>query len=331
MADISQPRKPSFQQFDYRIRPNKSTERQMFSEAFTRLSFFEPIENYRYIGFGATTFTDFILFHKTLNIQDMISIEKKEEYQTRLDFNKPYKCIQIKYGDANKVLPELRWEKRTIAWLDYDGVLTSSVLSDIGYVSAVSRSGSMLLVSVNVNGYKTFPGEAYKKASKRLRKKFTKQLDVDVLSGDIQGKHLEGDEMAQTCRRIILAQIEEALRNRNGLDAEKDQIKYQVLFNLVYKDGARMLTVGVIFYRSHEEDVLKQCQFENLGFVASDKDKLYEINVPVMTPRERQYINKILPFGDLSDGEKIGLSKDEIQNYARFYRYSPTFAEIELL
>ncbi len=66
---------PSYRKINYRVRPAKSIQRKMLCDALLRLSFFEPVENYRYVGFGSTTFTDFILFHKILGIKDMISIE----------------------------------------------------------------------------------------------------------------------------------------------------------------------------------------------------------------------------------------------------------------
>jgi Putative O-methyltransferase len=98
---------PSFKAFDYRIRTNKNAERKMLADAFRCLSSFEHIENYRYIGFGSITFADFVLFHKVLNISDMISIEAKADYKSRFNFNKPYRCIRMEYGESNIVLPKL--------------------------------------------------------------------------------------------------------------------------------------------------------------------------------------------------------------------------------
>jgi len=134
----------SYRKFNYRVRPAKSIERKMLCETLLRLSFFEPIENYRYIGFGSTTFADFILFHKTLGIKDMISIEKRETDKVRFEFNKPFHCIDMRYGNSNEVLPSLAWQTKTIVWLDYDGFLTDSVLQDVAYTSMNLISGSNL-------------------------------------------------------------------------------------------------------------------------------------------------------------------------------------------
>jgi hypothetical protein len=137
--------------------------------------------------------------------------------------------------------------------------------------------------------------------------------------------------MAKTCRRLITDEIEEALRNRNGLSSPEHKMEYQSLFNFVYRDGARMLTVGGIFYKAGDQELLRRCQFESLDYVRLDNEEPYEIKVPVMTPRERHYLNQRLPHGTHQEALNIGLTADEVAHYIRLYRYCPSFAEIELL
>ena len=322
--------KPSFRMFDYRVRPAKSAERKMLSEAFGRLSFFEPVENYRYIGFGSTTFTDFTLLHKTLNIKKMISIEKRKDYEARFEFNKPFHCIEIEYGDSGEVLPKLTWDTRTITWLDYDGRLTESVLQDVAYVSANSVSGNVLVVTVPAGAYSPPDSSASDEENMRYREEqFKKDVGDDKVPGDIKGKHLDGEEMAITCRRVVENEIKEALRDRNGLRSPEQTILYQPLFNFVYQDGAKMLTVGGIFYEAGDTEILKECQFEKLDY-CDVQNQPYKINVPIMTPRERHYLNQRLPEGTTSEAKSIGLTGNEIDNYVRLYRYCPSFAEVEM-
>jgi len=318
---------PSFKVFDYRIRTNKNTERKMLADAFRRVSGFESVEKYRYIGFGSVTFTDFVLFHKSLNITDMISIESKEEYETRFDFNKPYDCIKMKYGNSNDVLPELGWNQKTITWLDYDGRLTDFVLQDVALLSAKSISGSLIIVTVNAQGYQSPKGEkSYPKIEKFFLKKFSEQLVREVPTW-VKGVDLQGDEMANTCRRIIYDEIKASLRDRNGMAAADDVLEFEPLFNFVYSDNARMLTAGGILYKHNESSILRKCEFDALDFIQKD---LYEIKIPVITPRERHFLNQQLPKGALNKLKDIGLTDDEIKNYSRSYRYSPSYAEIEL-
>lgn len=322
---------PSFRAIDYRVRPNKSAERRMLNETFRRLAFFYPVENYRYIGFGSTTFSDFILFHKILNIKDMISIEKREDYRDRFEFNKPYSCIEMKYGKSNDILPELTWSKPTIAWLDYDDPLTEAVLNDVAIVSAKAISGSVLIVTVNANRSKQSKNKNYEEIEKELFEKFKKQIGYETLPPDIKATDLQDDtSMAKTCQKIILDTIKKNLRDRNGLLKPEENMTFHSLFNIIYSDNAQMLTVGGIIHSANHADLLKQCEFEKLEFVSEENQELYNIRIPIITPRERHYLNQRLPHGTYEDAMKIGLKEDEILDFARLYRYAPTYAEVEL-
>src|SRR5690349_11519838 len=116
----------SYEHINYSLRPAKHVERKMLVESFRKLSEFDAIRNYRYIGFGSIYFSDFHLLHKSLGITNMLSIEKDEHNQSRFEFNSPFDCVDIKFGMSDAILPTLEWENiPTIIWLDYDGKLKS--------------------------------------------------------------------------------------------------------------------------------------------------------------------------------------------------------------
>src|SRR5262249_36600381 len=135
----------SYERIHYGLRPAKNIERKMLCEAFRRLSPFAAVESYRYIGFGSTYFSDFQLVHRTLGIQHMISIERDLHNAERFNFNCPYRCIQILFGESAQVLPTIPWNVRTILWLDNDGVLRPSVLSDVAMFTTNAIAGSVLV------------------------------------------------------------------------------------------------------------------------------------------------------------------------------------------
>src|SRR5437879_5407175 len=105
---------PSYEKINYGLRPAKSVERKMLRDAFKKLSEFGTLESYRYVGFGSTYFSDFFLFHKSLGITNMTSIEKDVANRDRFLFNIPYNCIGIEFGESGNVLPSLPWNTRTI-------------------------------------------------------------------------------------------------------------------------------------------------------------------------------------------------------------------------
>jgi hypothetical protein len=223
----------SYKKIDYRVRPAKNIERKMFSESFQRLSFFNPIEDYRYIGFGSTTFTDFILFHNFLNITDMISIEKRAEDAERFELNKPFKCIKIMYGKSNDILPRLTWDECTITWLDYDHKLNKTALQDIAFISSQAISGNIIIVTVSLKSIKG------RNRNERFEN-FTKSVGEINAPVNLEGKDIEDDLLPFTIKQIIENQIKTKLKDINGIKTHNNIINYKSLYNFVYNDGTRM-------------------------------------------------------------------------------------------
>lgn len=91
---------------NYTIRPCKSIERKMMCEMISRLTMFDYVKNYRYIGMGAKYFVDFSLLHKKFGISDMYSMEinSTEKNKKRFEFNKPFNCIKMMFGNASDIL-----------------------------------------------------------------------------------------------------------------------------------------------------------------------------------------------------------------------------------
>src|SRR5579871_1625226 len=116
---------------DYSLRHAKNIERKMMGEAFARLAPIQPLSKYRYVGFGSEFFNDFSLYHQALGIHDMVSIEKDDSRIDRCKFNQPYNCVDIVSGEAANILPQLRWAKPTIVWLDYVSKLDRFIIEDI--------------------------------------------------------------------------------------------------------------------------------------------------------------------------------------------------------
>src|SRR5437762_3665630 len=146
---------PSYRDINFSLRPAKNVERKMLCEAFSRLACFASFADYRYVGLGSTYFSDFLLVHRRLGINDMVSIERDTANRQRFLFNRPFACIEMRFGQSTDVLPRLAWRRRTIAWLDYDGVLEDDVLADAQHLASNMISGSVLVMTLNAE-----PGEA---------------------------------------------------------------------------------------------------------------------------------------------------------------------------
>lgn len=326
----------SYRITNYALRPAKAIERRMLCAAFARLHRFQRIEHYRYIGFGSIYFSDFQLLHRELGITDMLSIEKDVSARACFRFNRPYKCIRLKFGTSAEVLPTLRWGPRTIFWLDYDDRLNVDILRDIATVCFRATSGSMIVISVNAQPdaepseedrarYQEETGKSFDLSDYRLR--IAKELVGEKLPAGTTGANLRGLELAKVFREVIHNEIAEQLSIRNAILPTEERLCYRQLFHFRYKDGAQMLTVGGILYRIAEKRVLEACDFETLRFVRTDAEHC-SIKAPCLTPKEIRHLNSQLPTSHSGKLRAPGVPRADVRRYAEVYRYFPMFTEV---
>jgi hypothetical protein len=327
----------TYRKINYALRPAKTIERKMLCEAFERLHSFQKVELYRYIGFGSIYFSDFLLFHRGLGIVDLLSIERDDFARECFEFNKPYACIGIDFRASSDVLPGLDWTKRSIVWLDYDGKLDLSVIGDVATVTSRASSGTVFLVSVNVQAdrepslegrelFKRETGEAFEIDAYRLRE--CKRLVGDKLPAEITGRDLRQEGLAQVARRVITNEIQEQISVRNAMLPPEHRLAYQQFFNFIYRDGALMLTVGGILYQADEHEQMAECGFNTLDFVRMGQDP-FRIEIPCLTAKEIRALNEQLPTGDVATIQAPGVPVEDVANYAKIYRYFPAFGEVQ--
>ena len=314
----------SFRKIDYRVRPAKSIERKMLAESFRRLSEFESTSRYRYIGLGSLYFSDFMLFHKQLGCELMVSIEDTSDpvVQRRFHLNVPYGHIEMKFGSSAVILQTLPWEPKTIAWMDYDGPLVGSCLGDIEYMIRHAASGSILLLSVNAGNINVPEGETEKvDAIERLKL----AVGAAAVPPEVANRDLSGWGVARVYRSIVNETISQALRTRNATRPAGEKVRYRQLYNFHYTDGVRMLTLGGLVYDERDEALVSKCAFDQMDFIRGGDDP-YQIAPPNLTYLEMRQIDaqRRRPTVDLP------LPPSDVARYEQTYRYFPTFIEAEV-
>src|SRR5258708_16171308 len=80
----------------------------------------------------------------------LLSLERMTGLSSRIEFNKPFKCVDVNMVSASSAIPNLSRDTRHILWPDYDGVIHKDFLSDIQSAITVLPAGSILLVTVDV-------------------------------------------------------------------------------------------------------------------------------------------------------------------------------------
>lgn len=342
--EILSTEKKNFERINYSLRPAKHIERKMFCETFARLSILDNIKNYRYIGMGSAYFSDFSLFHKTLGLNKLVSIEGASDNKSkqRINFNKPFACVDVKFGWTTKVLPRLpwgKWNEKSIVWLDYIDKLKEFMFNDINTVLFKIKPGSVFLISVDIS--EDDERDEKKNPGNRLS---AKQFKLKMLAENVGSERipkrandlvLNIENNRSVIREIIHNAFLSAIKIRNGGLPEAEQVKYKQLFNLHYRDSADMLTVGGIIYTKEQKKMVDE-MFVHLDFIRANDD-CFSINVPKLTYREIHALDKVLPQiksvrkkRGKSDLSKIPLSNIDKKNYESIYRYFPTFAETNL-
>lgn len=323
-------RNNSFEKINYSLRPAKSVERKIIMKFCSHLRPFDSVENYHYIGFGSIYYSDFILFHKNLNISKMSSIEF-ERNESRARFNLPYKCIQLYSGESNRKLPTLiKEDEKSILWLDYDSPLSNKALDDIQTFVSKCTSGSKLLITINANADKNdcLHGDTQELYKFRIEKLKERILDTKIPH---ISKHLELNQkyLHILYRKIIINEIEETINKRNKAVLDNEKIIYEQILHFTYEDGAKMQTLGFVLFKKSDETNYNNCAFDTLEAFRNGEDS-YHINVPKLTSTEIKDLNKMLPstnnqiqFDEIDNSEFIEAANE----YAKIYRYFPNFSE----
>jgi hypothetical protein len=310
----------SYEDINYAIRPAKCIERKMIVESLGRLSKLDSLESYRYIGFGSAYFSDFIFIHRSLGMNDLVSIEKDEFNRERFDFNCPFSCVDIIYGLSTQVLPTLNWDKKTILWLDYEDPVNQSSLEDIGYFCSNAVPRSVIIVTVNAN-----PGPPEGRIGR-----FKANVGEENIPPGYEVKNTGAWGTAGMYRDIINNRILAVIRDKNGtVQSQDDKLMYKQLFNFHYSDRAKMLTVGGILFQKGDEANIVDCKWDKMQHCRSDKNECL-IEVPNLTYRELRLLDSQLPTSEIEKIDSKGIPRKDVERYSRIYRYFPAFVEAEL-
>lgn len=301
---------------NYETRPCKFAERRMLLASLARIMGVLKL-NYQYIGFGGLSFTDFKLFHKELHIKKMYSIEAKYELD-KLEFNKPYSCINILHGNSSEELSLIDLSKPSIVWLDYDDTLSMTFFTDIELVLREVPHGSVIIISCNrelKNGNTPYTNDEFK------------EIYGSLVPFDILENCCADINTSTTIKRMIEGYCNRIIKERNLLG---ETLSFIPLYNIKYAEyrGAKMFTYGGIVLNS-------ECDKHSLnidGFDFISTVNSYEINIPNLTYREASYLNQILDIEEKEQeliNRKI-LTATDVEKYKRIYRFLPHFYDVRL-
>lgn len=308
---------------NYAIRPNKSVERKLIFEALIVLEPSFPFGQYEYIGFGSLWFVDFVLAHRLLGINKMISIQSGSDHAKRARFNAPFSCIRVEEGDAAKVLPDIPVERGpVILWLDYESRI-DAILEELGQICSRLASGSILIVTANATKDRVeMKEESDRRAVQESAfRSVVGNLAPAVFTSDFFDTTKYPNNVADT----LLKHLTRATRI-SGRDE-----RFEMLFNFSYRDNAPMITVGGMIANAADRERLRRVDLRNrLSF--GQPEQQVTIAVPPLTTKEKLVLDQFFPAEVVPTPEAMNqlgfpLKPAYLEAYRRYYKRYPVFAE----
>lgn len=310
----------SFDVVNYSLRPSKSIQRQLVFEGILKLKGHLDLEQQVYVGFGSIWFTDFVLAHRMLGIDDMVSIEANDVGYRRAVFNSPYATVRVRHGFSSAVLPTLYADdvirgRPWLVWLDYDYQFDETLKADIASIIENAPANSILLV--------TFNGRDIKYGDAPDRPKRLRELFGAAVPDDLSKNACREDRMQQTladfARDFMQSTANDLARPGGFLPA----------FRIVYRDNAPMVTVGGVMPAKGAATTA--------AAVVNDQSWMCRPAKPIVAPhltiREASVLQSRLPSTNPLDREAVralgfDLEEDQLEAFETYYRQYPSFAQI---
>ena len=318
----------SYRKVNYSLRPAKHAHRRMMSEVLSCLYPFQPVREYQYVGFGSLWFEDFKLFHRALGIKRMVSLERSGAHE-RFLANRPFKSVDILFGESNARLQEIDWNSPSILWLDYDAALSGSVLLDLETAASQMSSGSLLAVTLNVEEAEEVKESASQGEDPDVALELFRSRFSDFFASKIFSDDLRNAPFRNLSFEIVTSKIEKLLATRNvGKTDVGEKLTVANICNFSYADGHSMATFVFLIFEERHQEQYNDCRFEQLDFLGEVGD-LVKVLMPVMTLKEIREVESQLPTDDVSSINTNGVPESDIKKFAKIYRYLPNFAVLE--
>jgi hypothetical protein len=308
----------SYRKVRYDLRPAKQVERLMLIDGLRRLgSAGFPIAEYQYTGMGSVHFYDFSLLHRYAGINQMLSVEASRAIEKRVKFNCPYGLIDVRITKIGSVIPELSQTVNHLLWLDYDSTIRMPYLADVTQAISHCRPGSIILVTVDVEPQKRTQGPT------EIREHFQAEFG-NVLPEGLALSVFTPKRLSALNSQLIWGAVQRGLGGR-------EEIAFQLLFHFLYQDGHRMLTLGGMIVDAEARLRLRSSSLFQASYVRRRiSQRPYRIRVPVITRKERLYLDAAMPCKDNWTPKEFEIEKEDLRAYRDIYRFAPQFAELIL-
>ncbi len=313
---------------NYSLRQNKSIERSLVFDGARTLIDRLGLTDFVYVGLGSVWFADFHLAHRHLRTGTMVSIEADPVTYTRAVFNKPYRTVDVRPGLSSAVIPGLLKEPELqgrpwMVWLDYDQSVGEDELVELADLVGGLPPDSLLLTTFSATAGRY--GNKPVSRPQRLRDLFGAAAPPASPGGQEDDLSLYSSEalpgvLAESMQRHLRSKALQKGRPGGYLPA----------FQLIYRDGTPMVTVGGFLASPGRQAAA--------AAVVADADWAClvrrTIDTPLLTQKETQKLQEQLPVatGRLTRAQvnRLGfdLEQDALDSFQDHYLRFPTFSQL---
>jgi hypothetical protein len=305
---------------NYSLRHNKSIERAIVFDCVRVVLRELGIADAVYIGFGSVWFSDFLLAHRMLGVQRMVSIEADPVTYKRAVFNRPYRTLEVVEGESNDITPQLLdrpdlVDRPWIIWLDYDKILDTTKLEELTELVRRLPSNSVLLTTFSAFGRKYRNPE-------RVRTLFGLAAPESISQRDFNDEDALMNILAKALEDLLVSTAVKAARRGSFVPT----------FRLLYRDTTPMVTLGGVLPSGANEEMIRTI-VSDTGWGGQPADT---IEAPPLTAKEVLALQSQLPNSKRltrSDVEALGFDLEDAQlrSFVDHYLNYPSFVQVARL
>jgi len=267
---------------------------------------------------GAVRFYDFLLVHRYLGMDKMISLEHDKSMFRRSEFNVPFSFIEVRNRTSTQFIEEDSFDQSTVAWFDYDGGIGPHMLRDIAAISLKMKLGDFFFTTVYGG-----PPSAIHNLSDTERLIWLQET-FGEFAGEVTLADVENSNFTSSIHKLLLAAIKSAF-------AARTDGSFRFLLQVEYSDSVPMVTVGGAFLADGQAADLNRRLARQLPFLTRRSDELYEIASFHLTEQERTLFDRAVTKPGRSPARnkllKLGFRDVEIAAYRDLLRYVPRYVE----
>lgn len=278
-----------------------------------------PLRDYHYLGMGSVFFWDYLLFHKLLGMRSLTSAEIDTGMTDRVRYNKPFRLLQIEMKPIASALETLDREKRHVVWMDYDSIVSKSMLADATQAGTRLGKDSICLITVDL----TPPADPEYSPGPKEWIEYYRTVADKLWNPAWEAKDFAEASLWERVTQLLVSAIQSGCTGQG-----KALIP---LFHFLYRDGDHwMMTLGGMFGGPAQLKRIRRSDLPSAVYYRGDFHSPYKIHVPRFTRRERFHLDQAMPREPGWRPGEFETDENDLAAYSDIYRFLPAYAELLL-